>query len=388
MAFDLELLSSKLKRYRTQFQFDIDDLSNSTGIPVDRITEIENGIKEPTGDEILILADFYMVDYKFFISNQQIAPFEQTETLFRNYDEELFKEDRWAIQEFLFLCECEEFLMRKTSFQRLQTPFHFKKRGTYFKEQGKEAAEKLRKYLRYDFNKGIINIYNDFRKIGFHVFRRRLDNPRISGLFIRHPTAGNCILVNYNEDIYRQRFSAAHEAAHAILDDNGDSNISFKKYDRNKLSEIRANAFASNFLIPGELLINIPDSSKWTIDKGREWARNLKVSTSALAYALKDANLITQETVMMLKSNPLNRKEKIDPELQPVLSPKILKRKKEALKLGLSSFYVNLCFDAYEKEVISIGRLAEMLSISDSLISEGCIYILSKNHAALRSVIP
>ena len=40
-----------------------------------------------------------------------LAPFEQTETLFRMYGDELSSEDRWAIQEFLFLCECEDYLL-------------------------------------------------------------------------------------------------------------------------------------------------------------------------------------------------------------------------------------------------------------------------------------
>ena len=32
---------------------------------------------------MLILADHYRCDFKFFISNEQVAPFEQTETLYR-----------------------------------------------------------------------------------------------------------------------------------------------------------------------------------------------------------------------------------------------------------------------------------------------------------------
>ena len=110
MALDLELLASKLRRYREQFQSTISEVSSSTGISEDSLTVFENAEKQPNGDEILILADFYRCDYRFFISGEQLAPFEQTETLFRKHGEQLSKKDRWAIQEFLYLSPKHYFL--------------------------------------------------------------------------------------------------------------------------------------------------------------------------------------------------------------------------------------------------------------------------------------
>lgn len=112
MTFDLALFSSKLKKYRTQFNASPIQVATATGIPEDALAALENGSKQPTGDEVLILADYYKCDYQFFISNERVAPFEQTEMLFRKYGGEFSNEDRWAVQEFLFLCECEEFLLR------------------------------------------------------------------------------------------------------------------------------------------------------------------------------------------------------------------------------------------------------------------------------------
>lgn len=104
MAIDLAILGSKLSRYRQQFQANVSDVAAGTGIPIDVLTAYESGTCEPTGDHILIIADFYKCDYKFFLSNEKLAPFEQTETLFRMHGDALSAEDRWAIQEFLFLC--------------------------------------------------------------------------------------------------------------------------------------------------------------------------------------------------------------------------------------------------------------------------------------------
>jgi IrrE N-terminal-like domain len=173
----------------------------------------------------LVLADFFACDYRFFISNERLAAFEQTDSLYRMHGAEFSKVDRRSILEFIFLCECEQQLERELD--RPIAPFEFIPRGNYFKGQGTEAADALRKHFGYKPNSVPSNVYADFRKLGFHVFRRRLTNSNISGLTIRHPYAGTCILVNYDEDIYRQRFTAAHEAAHGILDRDQDVVVSF-----------------------------------------------------------------------------------------------------------------------------------------------------------------
>jgi hypothetical protein len=150
------------------------------------------------------LADYYKCDYQFFISNEKLAPFEQTEILFRKHGDEFSKEDRWAVQEFLFLCESEDFLLSLIP-RKDYKPFSFTTVGTYFKGHGEEAAKKLRQHLGYSSNEVNSNIYDDFRRLGFHIFRRELGNSNISGLYIKHPVAGKCVLVNYSEDVYMQK---------------------------------------------------------------------------------------------------------------------------------------------------------------------------------------
>jgi len=364
MPVDLAILGDKLLRYRKQFQATLPEVSNSTGIPEQILEAYETGIREPTGGHILILADYYHCDYNFFISNEKLAPFEQTENLFRKHGDELSKEDRWAIQEFLFLCECEEYLLGKLSAGIQQSSFQFKKIGTYYKGHGEQSAAALRRYFGYADNEVRMDVFADFRSLRIHVFRRALNNSKISGLFIRHPTAGRCILVNYSEDLYRQRFTASHEAGHAILDDGSDPVISFTKWDPSDLSEVRAHTFASHYLMPRDFLRAIPESKVWTTDKAKEWAAKLKVSTSALARALLDSGLVDKSTADHLKTVKVPLAEKDDVELPSTLSPASRGRKEELLKRGLSGFYVNLCFDAYEKGTVSAGRLAEMLLVS------------------------
>ena len=51
----------------------LDDVASSTGIDIERLQSIEDGQVEPTGDEVLILADYYRCDFKHFISFQTSA---------------------------------------------------------------------------------------------------------------------------------------------------------------------------------------------------------------------------------------------------------------------------------------------------------------------------
>jgi Zn-dependent peptidase ImmA (M78 family) len=249
--------------------------------------------------------------------------------------------------------------------RRDDKPFRFIKSGSYFIGHGEKAAARLREHLGYSSIQVGSDIYDDFRSLGFHIFRRQLDNSNISGLYIKHPTAGKCILVNYSEDVYRQRFTVAHESAHAILDEEEDIVVSFRTWDKKNLVEVRADTFASHYLMPPDFLRKIPDCGNWTTDKAIDWANKLKVSTTALAIALRKASLISQTIETQIKAVRVPSNRKVDPELPASLSPGSRERREQSLKRGLSTFYVSLCLDAYEQCFISAGRLAEMLLVSE-----------------------
>jgi Zn-dependent peptidase ImmA (M78 family) len=57
-----------------------------------------------------------------------------------------------------------------------------------------------------------------------------------------------------------------YQSAHAILDDEENFLVSFVA-DRSNLVEIRANTFASHYLMPPDFLRKIPDSCDWNTEK-------------------------------------------------------------------------------------------------------------------------
>ncbi len=356
MAIDLQLLGSKLRRYREQFQVSVEEVASATGVDAGQLGEYEEGKREPTGDEILILADYFKCDYKFFVSNEKTAPFDQTETLFRRYGERLTRQDRWAIQEFLFLCDCEAYLHRILDVD--ERPFTFAKKGTYFKGHGQDAAAGLRAHLGLEPRAVPSNVFQVFRSLGIHVFRRGLENKEISGLYIRHPTAGPCVLVNYDEDVFRQRFTVAHEAGHAILDAEEDLVVS-GRWQRKDLVETRANTFAAAFLVPADAIPPLrPD--EWTPEKTREIAARLHVNVRTLGLRLKELKVIEESQADDLANTKVPRDMKDDEELAG-LSSAVAGRKRALLERGLSGYYVDLVLRAHDLGAISFGRVAEML---------------------------
>lgn len=368
MAINLATLGSKLSKYRDQLEETIAEVAEVTGIPGDRLAEMEAGRTEPTGDEVLILADHFQCDFRYFISNERVAPFEQTDTLYRRHGDDFRKEDRRAVQEFLYLCETEAFLIAELG--RTNEEFKFRPSGTFMKGHGEEAAASLRRALGYADREVRRDIFSEFRGIGVHVFRRHLGNSNISGLFIQHPTAGKCVLVNFNEDVYRQRFSAAHEVAHSIFDLDQEVTVSFERYPGVDPKEVRANRFASCFLMPPAFLKKIKVAQGWNDEECLHWANELRVSCNAFGIALSEAKLVGDERAKQIRKLRVPKDAKKDPELPEGLTATQRDKKARLLQLGLSDFYVGLCFDAFKEGVISQGRLAEGLLTGYSGLAE------------------
>jgi Zn-dependent peptidase ImmA (M78 family) len=371
MFIDVRTLGKKLRRYRDQLQETIPEVSRATRIAADRLDAMEAGLLSPTADEILILADHWSCDFAGLISDKNSEPFAETEILYRRHGEAFSKEDRRAVQEFLYLCETEAFLFRELG--RPSQKFSFTCSGTHYKSHGEEAALALRKFLGYENGRpgAPRDIYNDFRKLGAHIFRRKLVNSNISGLFIAHSDAGPCLLVNYTEDVYRQRFSATHEMAHAIFDIGQQVVVSFVKSNQHdRLKEIRANRFASCYLMPPSMLKTLPDPSSWNEAETQHWVNEFRVSCEALSIALKDARRASESTCLRIRSLRVPKESKIDPELGENLPATARNRKRRLLEQGLSDFYTRLCFDAHNAGLISTGRLAEAMLADPTDLAE------------------
>lgn len=97
----------------------------------------------------------------------------------------------------------------------------------------------------------------------------------------------------------RQRFTLAHELGHLLAGDDQDVHLDrdiFDKAQAKDPSEMRANAFASAFLIPEDLLREAVGSTGLTDANFAELACELMVTPSTLAYRLLHLRLIDSGT--------------------------------------------------------------------------------------------
>jgi Zn-dependent peptidase ImmA (M78 family) len=227
----------------------------------------------------------------------------------------------------------------------------------------------VRARLGYEENDLTRDVFGDCRQLGIHVFRRRLGDSNISGLFIVHPTAGKCILVNASEDVYRQRFSAAHELAHALFDADALARVSLRSETSTPL-ERRANAFASAYLMPPAQLRKLPAPKGWSDDEVKRWANEFRVSCDALGIALLKTKLADFALSQQIRAMRVSAADKIDPEIPLSLTDAQRANKTALLEQGLSNHYVSLCFEAHRQGFISAGRLAEALLRSPSELNE------------------
>jgi Zn-dependent peptidase ImmA (M78 family) len=139
------------------------------------------------------------------------------------------------------------------------------------------------------------------------------------------------------------------------------------KYSAKDLIEIRANSFASNFLMPPSMLRSVSD---WNQSSIVHWAQQFRVSPSALSKALKDEGLITPQQAEVLRAARIPKSEKIDPEAPQNLTNLQRERRTGLLEKGLSDYYVSLCCEAHENNLISTPRLCELLGIYSEELHE------------------
>lgn len=363
--FDLQLLGKKLNGCRSRLEYTVEEVVNGTGINKDRINDFEKGILEPTGDEILILADFFKEDYKFFISNQQTSASENADKLYRQFGNEFSKEDRRRIQEFLYLCECESDVWELLD--KSKKPYQLPSEKFHFSEEPEKIAKQVREFIGYNDNDLLGNIFDDFRKLGIHIFRRELSNSNLSGIFIQHPIAGKCVLVNYSEDLYRQNFTLAHEVAHSIFDTDAAYNVSFTRQG-DDIKEIRANRFAAAFLMPASAISKLKITT-WNNEILIKLAKQFKVNIVSLLIRLQSLKLIQKSDAKKFEHLKLSRNDKEDPELKG-LPEKTVIAKAKILKRGLSTTYIRECHEAYFNSLISQSRLAEMLLIPEEDLTD------------------
>ena len=373
MPVDRVELGKRCRRVRVEIlNMTVEQASARTGIDEGRLREIEEGTAEPTGDEVLIIADVYREPVDYFIMSERSASVDRASDLYRMYGDTFSPEDRQSVQEFLLLCRTEHELEELLGSRPRTIEFRVGRvhRHGHMKTAGRATAEKLRGEL--GLGSGPIHdLFDVARTLGCHVFRRKLLNSGISGVMLRHEDFGPCLLVNYVEGYFRQNFSVAHELGHALLDSDRSFSVTFDRETDETREDLRrrewrANAFAAHLLLPATIRERVPLGTSET-ERGAavdRLARAYHVNPIVVLYALQEAGRLTKAEVRGLRGRLRVPKAAQDATDMATETAKRREAQRRLLERGLAPAYVQTCLRAYREGEISYGRLADALLVS------------------------
>jgi Zn-dependent peptidase ImmA (M78 family)/transcriptional regulator with XRE-family HTH domain len=371
MALTPVEIGRRIRRVRTETGISAVDFAAALGVAEMTVSALEEGRLEPVpGDYVLIAARLFNTDFRYFISDVLDDVEAQSQKLFRALSN-LSPQDLLAIRRFLSLClresELESLLGRPPS--RLPPTYPRNGRRMLHKEQGPLAAREERQRLQLDAAP-VPNVFAVLRAQGIRLFRHRLVDTELSGVTVLHPKAGVCVLINYDDDLYRQFFSAAHEYGHVLFDrtDIEQEGHIVSRYKQSELREIRCNTFAAEFLLPGAALgrYRRPRDRDEVRDLLRVIALDYRVNTETVAIRMKEEAWITDRTLQSFQQRrpvTIPRREKSDPDLPANLTPVQTERRSRAMESGFTTYFLELLRGAMTQGEISQGRFAEMLDM-------------------------
>lgn len=217
----------------------------------------------------------------------------------------------------------------------------------------KTAAENLRNRFGAD-NKPLANLRERLEEEGLRIFELLVPEDAFSGFSFWHPEYGACVLLNAGDLQGRRNFTLAHELGHLLY--GHESNLCYIPL---KLSDIRGgieyktNQFAIELLLPEAGVkedfhrrqLSITPSEKELGQMAGKWGASIQ----ALGYRLENLGLIESgytDTLFETKPKFLRR-------------PRVPKWKRQ-----LGKEFVETTFEAYEKGLISAGKVANGLGIS------------------------
>lgn len=393
MTLTHEIIGERLKKARKNVQLSQEAAAAAVGMDRTVLVKIEKGARTVTGIELHELAQLYRRDPSEFLTEESLqedplttlgriegnAPVEWTKDIAHNV--EVLKEAvrlREALGDQIQVTPPRYYLSAPTSYEEAV-------------EQGKEIAVLERERLK--FGSGPIpDIARLIASQG--IWTATVPFPDgVSGLFIAHKKYGLAIFVNDEHKRPRRRFSYAHEYAHSLMDCDRKEPEATSTKNRNDLIEKRANAFASEFLIPAvgvyesleRMHKGLPSrTSSWLWDAATNQAVHHEVRRDTLAQKISahDVALLAHEymvsydvAAIRLKDIDAINRNQLDTLLgqreqgrQFLKALKLLESSEESSSEEEQPYLVRqlviLGIEAFRRRKISSGRFREVCGLA------------------------
>ena len=281
--------------------------------------------------------------------------------------------DLMAIRRFMMFCMAEQELETLLESQRPPFPPGYPRPGsTEHCTKTRVGEPRYRSETALAGNQPVANVFHILRRQGVRLFRHRLEDAQLSGVTVSHPKAGVCVLVNCEDDLYRQFFSAAHEYGHVLFDREDTlqraASSPIATRERNWWKSEPTHLQRSSYCHPlGFLNYPKPHHVPELLDLIGTIARDYHVNTETVVIRMKELHWITDRTLdSFRKAKPvvIQRSAKRDPDLASNLADRQAERLEEAIRQGISPYYMELLRRALTEDRITWGRFAEMLDMT------------------------
>ena len=211
-------------------------------------------------------------------------------------------------------------------------------------EDAENAANDFRNFIKISNKQPISDLTNIFENLGIVIIHIKNPDERFNDFDGLSEFVNNIpviVILDGIKDGARQRFTIAHELGHLLL------NIKDEELDEEKL----CNRFASALLMPKEAVINEFGLSRNHINFFELTAFKLefKVSYTAIAYRLKDLNIISDYFYKNLSF---------------YLSQRIGKNDSNPIQPETSYQFKKIVYKLEADEIISISKACELLGVS------------------------
>ncbi|HEX7344399.1 MAG TPA: XRE family transcriptional regulator [bacterium] len=339
---------TQLKRARELLLLTPEEVSAEIDIPSHQILSWELEKSHPTLRQLEDLARIYEREIDYFLRDTPAPP---KAIEFRGRPGQSLS--ALPITAKAMLAKVDELCRTALELESLLNIDHESKLPSVRKtDSPKEIANAIRGNLLAK-DKPIPDLKDRLDNLGIRIFELAIPDDAFSGFSFRNADYGPCILLNAREIKGRRNFTLAHELAHLICG-HGSSicYIPLKPREVGADSEVAANRFAVELLLPETGMVRDFASRgitrKPTLEELKRMSYKWGVSVQALGYRLESLNLSEKGIT--------DRIRETKPE--HIWRPKAPKWERQ-----LGKGYVKTAIESYNKNLISVGRLAHALQI-------------------------
>lgn len=156
---------------------------------------------------------------------------------------------------------------------------------------------------------GAIDVFGTIERLGIPLLFRPLDS--LLGACIRLPNTAAGIVVNSRRDLHLQRFTAAHELGHFVLEHEGSLDREILLPDvtaKRNVLEVAADSFAAEFLMPRWLYLNHAKRHGWVTSflmdplVAYQLSLRMAVSYEAACWGLLSQKVLNARAVTALRA--------------------------------------------------------------------------------------